>query len=114
MPVGMTQQFLVRQWYNLYLHREPDPLAEVWMCQLQEGQPPNAVLSSILASDEYYNLAGATPEGYVSRLMLDLHGNVLDWREVRSYAVWVQQAGLGMEGRKQVAWEVLCRMEKKL
>jgi hypothetical protein len=64
---------LVDYWYRTYLGRTPDPSGIVtWVNALNQGTPPDAVLASILGSDEYYQRAGSTPEGFISQLFNDL------------------------------------------
>jgi hypothetical protein len=65
---------LVRSWYQRFLHRDPDPLWSVWVEAVRYGQEPNAVLAAILGSQEYFNNAGGTPEGFVQALYQDISG----------------------------------------
>jgi hypothetical protein len=65
---------LVRSWYRTYLNREPDPQWAVWVDAVRNGQEPNSVLASILSSQEYYDKAGGTPEGFVQTLFRDVTG----------------------------------------
>jgi len=64
---------LVDYWYRTYLGRpaESEGLA-TWANQLNQGVPANQVLATILASDEYYRRAGATPEGFIAQLCNDV------------------------------------------
>ena len=66
---------LVRSWYRKYLNREGDPAGvALWVGSLRQGNPPEAVLATILASDEYYRKAGGTPHGLVQTLFLEITG----------------------------------------
>jgi Domain of unknown function (DUF4214) len=63
---------LVDYWYRTYLGRAPDPQGlATWANQLNQGVPVNQVLATILASDEYYQRAGGTPQGFIARLYND-------------------------------------------
>jgi hypothetical protein len=64
---------LVKGWYTHFLGREADPggLAN-WVSLLDNGAPPDFVLSKILGSDEYFNRNGSTPEGFVQGLFRDV------------------------------------------
>src|SRR5262249_19785170 len=45
---------LVRAWYRRYLGREGDPGGvATWVDSLRQGNPPDVVLATILASEEY-------------------------------------------------------------
>jgi hypothetical protein len=63
---------LVEYWYNKYLGRQPDPGMATWVNSLIQGTPPDQVLTGILASDEYYQRAGGTPQGFIARLYSDV------------------------------------------
>jgi len=69
---GATQ--LVSSWYQRFLGRQPDQWSSTWIDQIRNGQSPDAVLASILSSQEYYNRGGGTPQGFIQRLFLDLTG----------------------------------------
>src|SRR5690242_12012544 len=63
----------VRGWYERYLGREPDEGGWAsWADQLAR-RPSNDVLADLLASPEYYQRHGNTPEGFV----LGLYNEVL-------------------------------------
>jgi len=95
---------LVLDWFRRYLHREADPLAAVWIDAIKGGQAPEAVLSQILGSSEYYLRTGSTPQGFVRQLHLDLTGRPPASNEV-SY--WVNQ--LYRSDRNDVAYQMLQR-----
>jgi hypothetical protein len=63
---------LVDSWYRAYLGRPADSGMTYWVNQLQQGTPPDSVLAGILASDEYYNKGGGTPQGFVTALFNDV------------------------------------------
>jgi hypothetical protein len=81
---------LVRQWYRKFLDRRVDPSGyQNWVDELVRGQPPEMVLAAILASDEYYQRAGSTPEGFVQKLFQDLTGRLPTRAELD---FWVRRA----------------------
>src|SRR4051812_30022536 len=59
---------LVQSWYQRFLGRAPDPGSDAWIQQLQQGNPPEAVLAGILSSDEYYQRSGNNPQSYIMAL----------------------------------------------
>ncbi len=95
---------LVRSWYQKYLHREPDPQWAVWVDAVRNGQEPNAVLASILGSQEYYDKAGGTPERFVQTLYRDVTGRPPTRGEME---YWVRRAN--DRDRTDVAYGVLTR-----
>jgi hypothetical protein len=95
---------LVQEWYNRFLGRGTDPYASVWVEAIRSGQAPEGVLAQILASDEYFQRAGNTPEGFVRRLHQDLTGRLPAPREAQ---FWIGQTFRG--GRQDVAYQMLMR-----
>lgn len=94
---------LVNYWYRTYLGRTPDPSGIItWVNALNQGQPPDAVLSSILGSDEYYQRAGSTPDWFIARLYADVVGRSPTPSELD---FWVRR--LYTEDRQAVADEIL-------
>jgi hypothetical protein len=65
---------LVQNWYAHFLGRPRDQGSSFWIDQLRQGQPPDTVLAQMLASQEYYDKAGASPQGFVQKLYVDLTG----------------------------------------
>lgn len=61
--------------YQKFLRRDATP-AELgqWLGTLQNGGSPADVAMGILTSDEYFNRAGGTTTGFMSRLSQDLLG----------------------------------------
>ena len=66
---------LVQSYYQKFLRRAATP-AEItnWLAVLQQGGNSDQVMLGILTSDEYYNRAGGTTNGFVTRLAQDLLG----------------------------------------
>lgn len=63
---------LVNYWYQTYLGRPGDGGMTYWVNHLQQGDAPDSVLAGILASDEFYQRAGNTPQGYIALLFNDI------------------------------------------
>jgi len=94
----------VAQWYQRYLRRDADPYAGGWVQALQQGQQPEQVLAGILASDEYYRIAGGTPRGFVRQLYEDVHGRRPTPQEADHWARRIYS-----ESRTDVAYAILTR-----
>jgi Domain of unknown function (DUF4214) len=63
---------LVRNWFQRYLKRQPDPGALfLFTQQLQQGVPQIDVQGSILGSDEYFNRYGRRPDEFIRGLYQD-------------------------------------------
>src|SRR5207249_1271157 len=103
--VAVDPVALVQNWYRQFLDRDAEPAGLAsWVDQLRRGQPPAAILAAILASDEYYQRAGSTPEGFVQALFRDLTGQVPPPQEFRE---WVRR--VRPENRKEIAQDLLQR-----
>jgi hypothetical protein len=77
---------LALYWHRSYLRRPASP-AEVRDVagQLRRGTPPAEVLSRLLGSGEYFDLAGGTREGFIARLIQEVGHRDPTRREVRDY-----------------------------
>jgi hypothetical protein len=66
---------LVSSWYQRFLGRVPDPqgLAN-WVAALRQGNSPEMVLAPILGSQEYWDRAGGSPQGFITNLFRDIAG----------------------------------------
>src|SRR5262249_29290088 len=84
-PASTNPTARVRGWYRQFFNREMDRGALRWINDLQRGLDPNQVLAQILSSDEYYQLAGSTPEGFVRQLFDDLRGREPTRDELRDW-----------------------------
>ena len=70
---------LVHAMYSDYLHRNPDAGGDAAFASLlSAGVTDEKVRSLILASDEYFTLAGSTDQGFVNALYRDLLGRTAD------------------------------------
>jgi Domain of unknown function (DUF4214) len=104
-PSGDSTVTTVKNWYRQFLRRDAEPSGLMsWSDALRQGNPPALMLSAILGSDEYYNNAGGTSNGFVRSLYLDLTG-----REptVGELAYWSNR--LNTEYPREVAYGILTR-----
>ncbi|HEY7154445.1 MAG TPA: DUF4214 domain-containing protein [Gemmataceae bacterium] len=98
-PLTLPQaQAVVDGWYRQFLGRLPDPSAAVWVLQLVNGRPAGNVLGDILASREFFALAGGTNAGFVALLYQDQLGRAPTAAEL---LFWVNL--LATKSRKTVA-----------
>jgi hypothetical protein len=103
LPQG--QAILVRNWYLRFLNREPDPQGlNGWTNALLQGSPPAQVLTGILGSQEYYQRAGSTPEGFVVMLYRDLF-----YRDPSNPELVHWARRMAFHGGPAVAYEILVR-----
>lgn len=93
---------LVRSDYEGYLRREPGPAASTWIQARRTGSTPQAVLSGILSSDEYYAAAGGTQPAYVRQLYVDVIGRDPLPAEINYWA-----GRLDYESRENVTHQML-------
>ncbi len=77
---------LIQQAYQTYLGRaaEPAGLAS-WLRQMRRGYRISEMEAGFLASNEYYQKAGATPSGWVRALYLDVLGRAPTGAEVSTW-----------------------------
>ena len=57
-----------------------------WTDHLRAGKPPDWVLAHLLASEEYYQRAGGTPEGFVRSFFLDVTGREPSRQDYQTWA----------------------------
>jgi hypothetical protein len=80
---SQSPEDLVCFWYQKYLDREADEPGMVgWAQLLRQGTPPANVLGAMLSSQEYYDRAGGTPEGFAHTVFLDITGREPTPREL--------------------------------
>jgi hypothetical protein len=92
-------QATVNGWYQQFLNRQPDPSAAGWVLALVNGKSAGDVLSSILASKEFFRDAGRTNVGFVSLLYQDQLGRAPTPAEL---TFWTNM--LRNKSRKRVAF----------
>lgn len=98
---------MVQDWYRQFLSREADPQGlQHFTSSLYKGTPPEKLLGDILAGDEFYNLAGATPEGFVRELYQGGTGRQPNRNELRE---WLQRPLGSAPERRAVAEAFLQR-----
>jgi Domain of unknown function (DUF4214) len=104
------QAQLIAEWYARFLRRQPEPQAfQQWMGTMNRTSP-DVALASILGSEEYYRLWGATDAGFVSALYADILGRQCNQQEVYN---WLQN--LSMHGdRARLAHEFMTAAQAEL
>lgn len=96
---------MVRSWYLRYLDREPDTIgAQSWIEALRQGYRPEMVLAGMLGSQEYYQRAGGTPNGFIQKLMTDITRQYPDRRQ---YDYWIRR--FHAERREDLAYSLISR-----
>ena len=99
-----TNTELVDIWYRRYLGRSAELGAQGWVTALDAGQSPEAVLASILSSDEYWRRSGENGPDYVRTLFQSITGRRPTPQEV---AYWLHH--LRRRDRRDVAYDLLKR-----
>lgn len=95
-------QYYVDSWYRQFLGRLPDPGAAGWVLALVNGRPAGYVLADILASREFFTLAGGTNAGFVSLLYQDQLGRAPTPAELIFWTSSLQRSS-----RRTVAYQFL-------
>jgi hypothetical protein len=99
---------LITEAYAGYLGREPDAAGlRFWLDKMAHGWTIEQIESGFIASDEYYQLSGSTPAGWVEDLYADVLGRDAAPSEV---SWWVGKQATGM-GRPAVALGFLLSTE---
>jgi hypothetical protein len=102
---GDQPEQMVRSWYRKYLNRDVDPVGyETWVGALRNGSPPEQILAGILASDEYYNKGGGSPQRYITVLFQDITGRPPTPQELD---YWTRR--LYTDQRSDIAYALLTR-----
>lgn len=81
-----------------------------WLGQVQRGMRIEQIAAQFYGSEEYYNAAGRTPEGFVDELYRDLMGRESD---ASGRAHWVDQLRSGRLSRTQVAGSFYASLESR-
>jgi hypothetical protein len=82
---------IVDTWYRHYLGRVADQAGfDYWVPRLA-SQDPQQTLSELLASDEYYNRNGGTPDGLVLGLYRDVLGRTPAQLRPQDVDYWVNK-----------------------
>jgi hypothetical protein len=106
--VAQDPEALVRFWYDKYLSRPADPIGLAGWAKLVTQSTPTGVLAAILSSQEYYERAGASPQGFVRTLYLDIAGREPTPQEFQWALSHLTFGGSGWE-RSQLALKLLQR-----
>jgi hypothetical protein len=93
-PVPPSPQFqsdqaaenLVEGWFQHFFGRAGGVGSSYWIDQVRQGQPPDGILAQMLASQEYYDKGGRTPQGFVEKLYYDLTGRPPSPQELNYWA----------------------------
>lgn len=108
---GPREVEIVRNWYQRYLGREPDNVGLMTWSQELCSRPAADVLASILASPEYYQRHGCTPEGFITGLYLEVLGRQPNGDEVNS---WLWQLARCRGDRRHIAQSFLAAAGNEL
>jgi hypothetical protein len=103
---------LVQSYYQRFLQRPADPAGlQMWATQMANGLPVEAVQAGILASDEYYQLQGSNPTGFIVGLYQDVLGRAPNDFEIQTWLnYWNQVNG----DRQQLASTFLVAARSEL
>lgn len=82
--LDLRNNAMIDGWYRRYLRRPAESYRAEAVAMLRAGTARETVLASILASPEYYNLAGGDERRFIPRLVADVTGRTATPREVRS------------------------------
>jgi hypothetical protein len=97
-------QNLVENWFLHFFGRPGGVGSSYWIDQVRQGQPPDNVLAQMLASQEYYDKGGRTPQGFIEKLYYDLTGQP---PPPQALGYWVNR--LYQSNRQEVAHALLLR-----
>ena len=101
---------LINGWYERYLGRSVDPGAlESMLHMIRRGDSHNQIQGLILGSDEFWELAGRTPEGYVTRLFQTILARTPD---VRERGFWTGQLARNRRNRSLTAVQLLTEVQR--
>ena len=80
--------------YEQILGRAPDPSGRTyWIGKLRTGLSETGLVNSITASNEFYNKAGATPSGFITRAHQVLLDRSPTATEVTNYTAYLANGG---------------------
>jgi hypothetical protein len=85
---------IVQSWFQRYMRRSAHPAdLDQYLTLLRRGAPPEDIQAAILASPEYYQLHGATPDGFVLGLYADILGRSANREEVYGWLTRLRRYG---------------------
>jgi hypothetical protein len=105
-----TAPQVLETWYQHYLGRPLDQRGmDYWFPRVtSEASAP--VLASMLASEEYYNRNGSTPEGFVRGLYRDVLGRTTDVQPWE-VATWLNRLSQNGGSREQTAQQFMAGVD---
>jgi hypothetical protein len=81
------QANLVESYYEKYLHRQADPVGmKTWLDHFSWGESAESIQAQLMTSDEYWQINGSNPGGFVMGMYRDVLGRNPNQFEV---ATWV-------------------------
>jgi len=87
---------LVNDTYQRFLRRPADPAGQqAWVNFLKDGNTTTELQAELISSQEYFQLAGGTNQGFVNRAYQDLFGRAAD----PGSQAWVNQLNSGRSRR---------------
>ena len=109
-PVVDPNVTLINSWYERYLGRSVDAGAlESMLNMIRRGDSANQMQGVVLGSDEFWSLAGGTPEGYVTRLYQTVVGRTPN---VRERGFWAGQLARNLRNRSLTAVQFLTEVQR--
>jgi hypothetical protein len=94
--------------YQKYLHRMPDPFgSNALVSMLAGGQTSSALAATLIGSQEYFQLAGGTSDGFVRKIFTDVLYRPADQMTVKSWSMQLAQG----RSRQDVATLILTSAE---
>jgi hypothetical protein len=98
-------EIVIDAWHRRYFGGPaPGPWVATWMQSLRNGATLDDVLAAMLASDEFYSLAGSTPAGLVRAAFTRLVGRPPTEQE---FAYWLNRAAY--ESRLDFTHDLIAR-----
>jgi hypothetical protein len=83
---------IVEKYYERYLQRPADPVGmQTWAVKMANGLPVLAVKAGILGSDEFYQIQGSNPTGFVVGLYQNVLGRQPNSFEIQTWLNYLNQ-----------------------
>jgi hypothetical protein len=80
------QAYLVESYYEKYLHRPADPVGmKTWLDHFSWGESAESIQAQLMSSDEYWQINGANPQGFVAAMYNDVLGRSPNPNEVATW-----------------------------
>jgi hypothetical protein len=105
------QAALVESYYERYLHRPADPAGmNAWLDHFAWGESGESIQAQLVSSDEYYQIHGSSPQGFIAGLYQDVLGRNPNSNEVWLWLNYWRQVG-GQRVQVSNAFMVAARTE---